>query len=123
MKNLYKQKRQQGFTIIEVMIVLAIAAVILTDCSAGRAVTFCKVAARNTQRKNDVSKLAWRLSTRVWLRIRRNNNSTLPARVLRNQVTFVDDCLYQDTPNMNYYTSDTAANITWSTSEYRNPGA
>jgi prepilin-type N-terminal cleavage/methylation domain-containing protein len=29
MKNIYKQKRQQGFTIIEVLIVLAIAALIL----------------------------------------------------------------------------------------------
>jgi prepilin-type N-terminal cleavage/methylation domain-containing protein len=53
MKNVYKQKREQGFTIIEVLIVLAIAGLILL-------IVFLAVPAlqrnsRNTQRKNDVS--------------------------------------------------------------------
>ena len=56
MKNAYKQKRGQGFTIIEVMIVLAIAGLIL-------AIIFLAVPAlqrntRNNSRKNDATHLA-----------------------------------------------------------------
>ncbi len=53
MKQLYKSKREEGFTIIEVLIVLAIAGLIIL-------IVFLAVPAlqrnsRNTQRKNDVS--------------------------------------------------------------------
>lgn len=72
MKNLYKEKRQQGFTIIEVLIVLAIAALILL-------IVFLAVPAlqrnsRNTQRNNDVAALASALSNYA-----SNNNGTLPT--------------------------------------------
>lgn len=68
MKNL--KNRQQGFTIIEVMIVLVIAAVILL-------IVFLAVPAlqrnsRNTQRKNDVSRVASEVSNFV-----SNNNGAV----------------------------------------------
>ena len=56
MKNLYKQKRAQGFTIIEVMIVLAIAAVILLIVLL--AVPALQRNARNTGRNQDAGQLA-----------------------------------------------------------------
>jgi prepilin-type N-terminal cleavage/methylation domain-containing protein len=56
MKNLYKQKRQQGFTIIEVMIVLAIAAVILLIVLL--AVPALQRNSRNTQRNSDAATIA-----------------------------------------------------------------
>jgi prepilin-type N-terminal cleavage/methylation domain-containing protein len=56
MKNVYKQKRQEGFTIIEVLIVLAIAALILLIVFL--AVPALQRNARNTQRKSDVANLA-----------------------------------------------------------------
>lgn len=54
-KNLYKQKREEGFTIIEVLIVLAIAGLIIL-------IVFLAVPAlqrnsRNTQRNNDASQI------------------------------------------------------------------
>jgi prepilin-type N-terminal cleavage/methylation domain-containing protein len=55
MKNLYKHKRQEGFTIIEVLIVLAIAALILLIVFL--AVPSLQRNARNTQRKSDVANL------------------------------------------------------------------
>lgn len=56
MKNAYKQKREQGFTIIEVMIVLAIAAVILLIVLL--AVPALQRNSRNTQRNNDAAQIA-----------------------------------------------------------------
>lgn len=56
MKNAYKQKRQQGFTIIEVMIVLAIASVILLIVLL--AVPALQRNSRNTQRNNDAAQIA-----------------------------------------------------------------
>lgn len=56
MKNLYKRKRQEGFTIIEVMIVLAIAAVILLIVLL--AVPALQRSSRNTQRANDAGSVA-----------------------------------------------------------------
>ncbi len=55
MKNSYKKKREQGFTIIEVLIVLAIAGLIIL-------IVFLAVPAlqrnsRNTQRKEDAGKI------------------------------------------------------------------
>jgi prepilin-type N-terminal cleavage/methylation domain-containing protein len=61
MKNLYKQKRAEGFTIIEVMIVLAIAAVILLIVLL--AVPALQRNSRNTQRNNDVASLAAAINT------------------------------------------------------------
>jgi prepilin-type N-terminal cleavage/methylation domain-containing protein len=61
MKNLYKQKRQEGFTIIEVMIVLAIAAVILLIVLL--AVPALQRNSRNTQRNNDAAQIAAAVNT------------------------------------------------------------
>ena len=61
MKNVYKQKREQGFTIIEVMIVLAIAAVILLIVLL--AVPALQRNSRNTQRNNDVATIAALINT------------------------------------------------------------
>lgn len=70
-KNLYKQKREEGFTIIEVLIVLAIAGLIIL-------IVFLAVPAlqrnsRNTQRKNDVSAIAGALNEYI-----SNNQGKLP---------------------------------------------
>lgn len=69
--NLYKQKREQGFTIIEVLIVLAIAGLIIL-------IVFLAVPAlqrnsRNTQAKSEASALLGALSEFV-----NNNNGKLP---------------------------------------------
>lgn len=98
MKNNYKQKRAQGFTIIEVMIVLAIAAVILLIVLL--AVPALQRSSRNTQRKNDVSKLLSAVNTYM-----ANHNSTLPASA--NFIT-----AFPDTPTLNIY-DDSAGNVTW----------
>jgi prepilin-type N-terminal cleavage/methylation domain-containing protein len=66
------RKRKEGFTIIEVMIVLAIAGLILLIVFL--AVPALQRSARNTQRKNDVSSLLSALSEYT-----DNNNGTLPA--------------------------------------------
>lgn len=61
MKNIYQRKRQEGFTIIEVMIVLAIAAVILLIVLL--AVPALQRNSRNTQRNNDVASIAAAINT------------------------------------------------------------
>ena len=71
-KNTITKKRQEGFTIIEVLIVLAIAGLIIL-------IVFLAVPAlqrnsRNTQRKNDVSGLLGAVSEYV-----SNNNGQLPT--------------------------------------------
>ena len=70
-KNLQK-KRQEGFTIIEVLIVLAIAGLIIL-------IVFLAVPAlqrnsRNTQRKNDVAGVGGALTEYI-----NNNNGAIPA--------------------------------------------
>jgi prepilin-type N-terminal cleavage/methylation domain-containing protein len=72
MKNLYKQKRAEGFTIIEVLIVLAIAALILL-------IVFLAVPAlqrnsRNNAIKNDASNLLAAVNDYV-----ANNSGKLPT--------------------------------------------
>lgn len=73
--NLNKQtKKQTGFTIIEVMIVLAVAGLIM-------AIVFLAIPAlqrsnRNTQRKNDATRLAGLVAE-----YGSNNNGQLPANV------------------------------------------
>jgi prepilin-type N-terminal cleavage/methylation domain-containing protein len=74
MKNIYKQKRQQGFTIIEVLIVLAIAALILL-------IVFLAVPAlqrnsRNNSRNNDAARLAALVNDYV-----ANHAGTLPTTI------------------------------------------
>ena len=72
MKNLYKQKREQGFTIIEVLIVLAIAALILL-------IVFLAVPAlqrnsRNNAIRNDAARLIAGVNDYI-----ANNNGAFPA--------------------------------------------
>ena len=72
MKELYKQKREAGFTIIEVLIVLAIAALILL-------IVFLAVPAlqrnsRNNSRNNDAAGLLAAVNDYV-----ANNNGSLPT--------------------------------------------
>lgn len=74
MTNVKLKKRQQGFTIIEVLIVLAIAGLIML-------IVFLAVPAlqrnsRNTQRKADVSALLG-----AWAEYVNNNNGSQPSRV------------------------------------------
>lgn len=73
-KELYGKKKEEGFTIIEVMIVLAIAGLIIL-------IVFLAVPAlqrnsRNTQRKNDASHLAGLVNEYV-----SNHNGQLPAAI------------------------------------------
>ncbi len=67
-----KRKNRQGFTIIEVMIVLAIAGLIMLIVFL--AVPALQRAARNTSRKNDAGNFSSALNT--WIS---NNNGTLPG--------------------------------------------
>lgn len=66
-----KLKRQQGFTIIEVMIVLAIAGLIMLIVFL--AVPALQRTSRNTQRKNDAGNILGAVGTYV-----SNNNGALP---------------------------------------------
>jgi prepilin-type N-terminal cleavage/methylation domain-containing protein len=72
LSNLRKSKKEQGFTIIEVLIVLAIAGLILL-------IVFLAVPAlqrnsRNTQRKDDVSRIGSAVQEFI-----NNNNGTTPT--------------------------------------------
>lgn len=69
-----KNRKEKGFTIIEVLIVLAIAGLILLVVFL--AVPALQRNARNTQRKNDVAKIMGGISEFV-----NNNNGTLPGAV------------------------------------------
>jgi prepilin-type N-terminal cleavage/methylation domain-containing protein len=94
-----QKRKSSGFTIIEVMIVLAIAGLIL-------AIVFLAVPAlqrtsRNTQRKNDVSALLSGVSN-----YEDNNAGSFPAVSGTYSTEFPND-----TPNLGYYTI--AANVTW----------
>lgn len=89
-----QKRKESGFTIIEVLIVLAIAGLILL-------VVFLAVPAlqrnsRNTQRKNDVSALLGAANEYV-----NNNAGTLPA-------TVAD---VKDLAKLGYYTGSTAVSL------------
>lgn len=95
--------KQQGFTIIEVMIVLVIAAVILL-------IVFLAVPAlqrnsRNNQRRNDVSRM-----TSSIVEYSNNNNGQLPS-----DATELGTAL-QNTGNASYYSYTTVPPATYSPS-------
>lgn len=94
-----QKSKSSGFTIIEVMIVLAIAGLIL-------AIVFLAVPAlqrtsRNTQRKNDVSSLLSAVSN-----YEDNNAGAFPLVSGQFSTEFPND-----SPNLGYYTI--ASNVTW----------
>ena len=92
------RKTDEGFTIIEVMIVLAIAGMILLIVFL--AIPALQRSSRNTQRKADVGNLMSAINNFV-----SNNGGTLPATNANFSTAF------PDAANMSYYT--TATNITW----------
>jgi len=72
LSNLRKTKRDQGFTIIEVLIVLAIAGLILLIVFL--AVPALQRSSRNTQRKDDISRIG--SAVEEWVN---NNNGAIPT--------------------------------------------
>jgi prepilin-type N-terminal cleavage/methylation domain-containing protein len=100
MTNTYKQKRQEGFTIIEVLIVLAIAALILLIVFL--AVPALQRNARNTSRRADVSNSLASMNEYV-----ANNNGQLPPAPL-GTTTLVWGTVGTNTTSetkVNYYTN------------------
>jgi prepilin-type N-terminal cleavage/methylation domain-containing protein len=100
MKDAYKQKREQGFTIIEVLIVLAIAALILL-------IVFLAVPAlqrnsRNTSRRADVSNMLASINEYA-----SNNNGQTPASIDATGLTTIKwgaAASTQSETKVNYYT-------------------
>jgi prepilin-type N-terminal cleavage/methylation domain-containing protein len=82
MKNVYKQKRQQGFTIIEVLIVLAIAALILLIVFL--AVPALQRSSRNNSTRQEAADVLAAVNDYV-----ANNNGSSPNKVtcVNGQVT------------------------------------
>ncbi len=72
LSRIYQPKKQKGFTIIEVLIVLAIAGLILLVVFL--AVPALQRTSRNTQRSNDVASILGAVSEFV-----NNNNGTMPT--------------------------------------------
>lgn len=93
-----QKRNQSGFTIIEVLIVLAIAGLILLIVFL--AVPALQRNARNTQRKNDVATILGAVTEYA-----NNNSGTYPASGTFNTV------FTNANPKLGYYT--TAANVTW----------
>lgn len=89
------KKKQEGFTIIEVLIVLAIAGLILL-------IVFLAVPAlqrnsRNTQRRTDVSKM-----TAILQEAANNNNGKLPVSTTRPDVIANENYAQYDVADINY---------------------
>ena len=98
MLNKIKRPNREGFTIIEIMIVLAIAGLILLIVFL--AVPALQRNARNTQRKDDMSKVLGAVSEYL-----SNNNGQLPTSSGAFNTIFSDSSV-----NFGYYTS---ANVTY----------
>jgi prepilin-type N-terminal cleavage/methylation domain-containing protein len=100
MKKSYKQKRDQGFTIIEVLIVLAIAALILL-------IVFLAVPAlqrnsRNTSRRADVSNMLASINEFV-----SNNNGAQPTTATWAAPAMVWGAGTTSETKLNFYTKST----------------
>src|ERR1700750_3194570 len=87
MLNRIKNRKQEGFTIIEVMIVLAIAGLILLIVFL--AVPALQRSSRNTQRKNDASAISGAVANFI-----SNNGGALPKGVGQdaNDASSMDVC-------------------------------
>lgn len=94
-----KKPNSKGFTIIEIMIVLAIAALILLIVLL--AVPALQRGSRNTQRKNDATAIVSAVGDYV-----NNNNGSFPTTSGQFSTEFSNE-----NPSLGYYT--TASNLTW----------
>src|SRR5579883_2934846 len=92
MKRSAYQSRRAGFTIIEVMIVLAIAGLIMLIVFL--AVPALQRSSRNTQRKNDVSSIAGAIANYI-----DNNGGTVPGSVAASGTDVQFCCLSCATGN------------------------
>lgn len=103
MKNSINKKKEEGFTIIEVLIVLAIAGLILLIVFL--AVPSLQRNSRNTQRRNDVSKMVGILSEAA-----NNNNGKLPTGTTAPGVLTAENySQYTGTTSLNYNIVGTGA--------------
>jgi len=98
MRHSIQQRKQEGFTIIEVLIVLAIAGLILLIVFL--AVPALQRSSRNTSRRNDVASILGAVSEYT-----NNTNGTFPASGT------VSSAFSTAQPSLGYYT--TPANVTW----------
>ena len=100
------KNKSKGFTIIEVMIVLAIAGLIMLIVFL--AVPALQRQARNTQRKNDAGNVASAIST--WIS---NNNGALPGQTGVNGATCDSDLKSAiNGVNLGYYKSGNVSCVT-----------
>jgi prepilin-type N-terminal cleavage/methylation domain-containing protein len=90
LRKMDRRKQDSGFTIIEVMIVLAIAGLILLIVFL--AVPALQRSSRNTQRKSDVGRIGSAATT-----VLSNNNNTISA--------LTQAALQNEVGNLSYYTS------------------
>lgn len=95
-----RKSRSEGFTIIEVMIVLAIAALILLIVFL--AIPALQRSARNTSRKSDAGRLSSAVNDFV-----SNNNGTLPGNTGGHGLSWATDCatIVGDAGTLSQYTS------------------
>lgn len=103
MLSKYKKSNSKGFTIIEVMIVLAIAGLILLIVFL--AVPSLQRNSRNTQRKNDAAAIAAALSTYIG-----NSNGVLPSAIQDTSSSGINICnaacataTVKETAKLGYY--------------------
>lgn len=102
MLSTIKNRKEKGFTIIEVLIVLAIAGLILLVVFL--AVPALQRNARNTQRKEDVASMMGGISEYV-----NNNNGNLPAQIISssaNTLTLGAAGSNQVPVSLGYYSPD-----------------
>jgi prepilin-type N-terminal cleavage/methylation domain-containing protein len=109
LSNIRKRKLQEGFTIIEVMIVLAIAGLILLVVFL--AVPALQRNARNTQRREDAGNILSSISEYV-----ANNNGALPTAVSGGTASSINigaSSGVNTVPvNLGYYDASVAGNVT-----------
>lgn len=103
MLNKVKQRKESGFTIIEVMIVLAIAALIMVVVFL--AVPALERSSRNTQRKTDANNALSALSDYV-----SNNGGALPSANCADAGTTTGKCAFLTNTTIGYFKT---ANISY----------
>ena len=104
LSRMYKSKREKGFTIIEVLIVLAIAGLIMLVVFL--AVPALQRTSRNTQRTNDVAGVLGAMSEFI-----NNNNGALPTTASTDTagkltISSTVSGTNTSTANLGYYKSD-----------------